>query len=145
MCSAARAGLDPIVVVSSSYEATVRVPLPPPVPDNGGDRGAVEPPVGEVRPQERMPRMAPMFAHDLTNRQIGREIVGMRLGDVANEEAAANGKPLDGVRVLALEQMQALPYATQLLGRLGAEVVKVENAGRRRHRVGARCPAMARP
>jgi len=37
------------------------------------------------------------------------------------------GLPLRGVRVLALEQMQALPYATQLLGRLGAEVVKVEH------------------
>src|ERR1700730_540964 len=36
------------------------------------------------------------------------------------------GKPLDGVRVLALEQMQALPFATQLLGRMGADVVKVE-------------------
>jgi formyl-CoA transferase len=34
--------------------------------------------------------------------------------------------PLDGVRVLALEQMQALPFATQLLARLGADVVKVE-------------------
>ena len=34
--------------------------------------------------------------------------------------------PLAGVRVLAAEQMQALPYATQLLGRLGADVVKVE-------------------
>ena len=51
----------------------------------------------------------------------------MRLGDVSNEGAAAAGKPLDGVRILALEQMQALPYATQLLARLGAEVVKVEN------------------
>jgi crotonobetainyl-CoA:carnitine CoA-transferase CaiB-like acyl-CoA transferase len=37
--------------------------------------------------------------------------------------------PLDGVRVLAAEQMQALPYATQLLGRLGADVVKVEPLG----------------
>src|SRR5437868_8279855 len=37
-----------------------------------------------------------------------------------------SGKPLDGVRVLAAEQMQALPYATQLLARLGADVVKVE-------------------
>jgi crotonobetainyl-CoA:carnitine CoA-transferase CaiB-like acyl-CoA transferase len=30
------------------------------------------------------------------------------------------------VRVLALEQMQSLPFATQLLARLGADVVKVE-------------------
>lgn len=51
----------------------------------------------------------------------------MQLGDVANEEAAGFGKPLDGVRVLALEQMQALPWATQLLARLGADVVKVEH------------------
>lgn len=51
----------------------------------------------------------------------------MRLGDIENAAAAGNGKPLDGVRILALEQMQALPYATQLLGRLGAEVVKVEH------------------
>jgi len=38
-------------------------------------------------------------------------------------------QPLDGVRILAAEQMQALPYATQLLGRLGADVVKVEPLG----------------
>ncbi|NLD76632.1 MAG: CoA transferase [Acidimicrobiales bacterium] len=51
----------------------------------------------------------------------------MKLGDIANGAAAGNGKPLDGVRVLALEQMQSLPYATQLLARLGADVVKVEH------------------
>jgi formyl-CoA transferase len=51
----------------------------------------------------------------------------VHLGDTANAQAAVHGKPLDGVRILALEQMQALPYATQLLARLGAEVVKVEH------------------
>ena len=51
----------------------------------------------------------------------------MRLGDVVNADAARYGKPLDGVRVLALEQMQALPWGTQLLARLGADVVKVEH------------------
>jgi len=51
----------------------------------------------------------------------------MQLGDIANPGAAEHGKPLEGVRVLAAEQMQALPYATQLLSRLGADVVKVEN------------------
>ncbi|MEI7591938.1 MAG: CaiB/BaiF CoA-transferase family protein [Actinomycetes bacterium] len=51
----------------------------------------------------------------------------MDLGDTANAEAESWGKPLDGVRILAAEQMQALPFATQLLARLGAEVVKVEH------------------
>jgi formyl-CoA transferase len=54
----------------------------------------------------------------------------MRLGEIRHPERAAFGKPLDGVRVLALEQMQALPYATQLMAHLGAEVVKVEPPGR---------------
>lgn len=51
----------------------------------------------------------------------------MRLGEVANAAASDYEKPLAGVRVLALEQMQALPWGTQLLTRLGAEVVKVEH------------------
>ena len=50
----------------------------------------------------------------------------VRVEEAATEEALNRGRPLEGVRVLALEQMQALPFATQLLARLGAEVVKVE-------------------
>ena len=51
----------------------------------------------------------------------------MDLGEISNEDAARYGKPLDGVKILAAEQMQALPFATQLLARLGAEVVKIEH------------------
>ena len=54
----------------------------------------------------------------------------MKLGESHNQEAARWGRPLDGVRILALEQMQALPFATQLLARLGADVIKVEMPGR---------------
>ncbi|MDG2429066.1 MAG: CaiB/BaiF CoA-transferase family protein [Acidimicrobiales bacterium] len=36
-------------------------------------------------------------------------------------------RPLDGVRILAVEQMAALPFATQLMARLGADVVKIEH------------------
>ena len=39
----------------------------------------------------------------------------------------AGRAPLGGVRILALEQMAALPFATQLLARLGAEVIKIEH------------------
>ena len=53
----------------------------------------------------------------------------MRLGDIGNPAAQQYGKPLDGVRILAVEQMQALPYGTQLLARFGADVVKVEQPG----------------
>ena len=51
----------------------------------------------------------------------------MKIGDITAPEHAVNGKPLDGIRILAIEQMQSLPYATQLLARMGAEVVKIEH------------------
>jgi len=51
----------------------------------------------------------------------------MKLGVVGHADATRYGKPLDGIRVLAAEHMQALPFATQLLARLGADVVKVEH------------------
>jgi len=50
----------------------------------------------------------------------------MRLGEIANDAYAERDKPLAGVRILAVEQMAALPFGTQLLARLGAEVTKVE-------------------
>ena len=68
----------------------------------------------------------------------------MQLGDISNPEAFINGKPLDGIRILAAEQMQALPYATQLLARLGAEVVKVEHPTQGESGRGA-LPAMRDP
>ncbi len=54
----------------------------------------------------------------------------MKLGESFNDAAAKYGRPLEGVRVLALEQMQALPFATLILARLGADVVKVEDPER---------------
>ncbi len=51
----------------------------------------------------------------------------MRIGELRHPERSQFGKPLDGVRVLAAEQMQALPFATQLMAHLGADVVKVEH------------------
>ena len=51
----------------------------------------------------------------------------MKLGDVVNDQYLSEPRPLSGIRVLAAEQMAALPFATQLLARLGAEVVKVEH------------------
>jgi formyl-CoA transferase len=51
----------------------------------------------------------------------------MRVGEICESERGQWGKPLEGVRILAAEQMQALPYATQLLAHLGADVVKVEH------------------
>jgi formyl-CoA transferase len=51
----------------------------------------------------------------------------MRVGEIRHPERAQFGAPLAGVRILAVEQMQALPYATQLMAHLGADVVKVEH------------------
>jgi crotonobetainyl-CoA:carnitine CoA-transferase CaiB-like acyl-CoA transferase len=50
-------------------------------------------------------------------------------GEAAGGSGPAGGGaagPLAGVRVLAMEQYQSLPFATNILARLGAEVFKVE-------------------
>ena len=36
-------------------------------------------------------------------------------------------QPLEGLRILTIEQYGAAPYGTQLLAALGAEVIKIEN------------------
>lgn len=50
----------------------------------------------------------------------------MRLGEIRHPERGTR-KPLSGVRILSLEQMQSLPYATQLMAHMGADVVKIEH------------------
>ena len=44
------------------------------------------------------------------------------------DHAASTG-PLTGLRIVAMEHMAAMPFATQLLGRLGADVIKIEPPG----------------
>ncbi len=51
----------------------------------------------------------------------------MELGESRSAKGPPGGRPLEGVRILAVEQMQALPFATQLLAHLGAQVVKIEH------------------
>jgi len=56
-----------------------------------------------------------------------QESVQVKLNEIIGADRGDGSKPLDGLRILAIEQMQALPFATQLLTHLGAEVVKVEH------------------
>lgn len=41
--------------------------------------------------------------------------------------SSVNDRPLEGLRILTIEQYGAAPYGTQLLAGLGAEVIKIEN------------------
>ena len=56
----------------------------------------------------------------------GRIIVAEAQAAAGSAGSDSTTPPLAGVRVLALEQYQSLPFATNILARLGAEVIKVE-------------------
>lgn len=60
--------------------------------------------------------------------QPGQEAAKEKVGSAASETRQRNGKlPLEGIRILEFCMMWAGPYATSLLGSLGAEVIRIES------------------
>ena len=48
---------------------------------------------------------------------------------MANDGNSSSRRALDGIRVIAFEQVLSGPFCTSILGDMGAEVIKVERPG----------------
>ena len=72
---------------------------------------------------ERLYRDAPLLTIGEGTNEMQRIIIAKH----ADCEEPCMSLPLSGVRIVAIEQYGAGPFATQHLADLGAEVIKIEN------------------
>ena len=73
---------------------------------------------------ERLYRDAPLTCIGEGTNEMQRIIISKQF----IKEESRDMKPLQGVRIVSVEQFGAAPYGTMLLADLGAEVIKIENA-----------------
>ena len=73
---------------------------------------------------ERLYRDAPLTCIGEGTNEMQRIIIAKQW----IKRNAGHMRPLEGFRILAIEQFGAGPYGTMFLSELGAEVIKIENA-----------------